>query len=109
MGAVALITSFQSHAPRADASLTWTPTDQKGAPARAWMPSHGGTARAREVHLEKVAGMTSATEAKALWRALEDRGGGRVTAGATGTIRCTRHPVHTHHSPIALVVRGMTR
>jgi Protein of unknown function (DUF3987) len=95
IGAVALIKYFQSHAKRAYSSLSCTPTDKKVEQAIAWIQSHGGTTSAREVQMHRVAGVKSATEAKALLRDLEDRGFGRVAEGRRGTIQFIFSAVNT--------------
>ena len=77
------------------ASLACTPIDKKVEQAIAWIQSHGGTASVRDVIRYKVAGVKSATEAKALLRDLEDRGFGKVTEEAKGRILFTLHAVCT--------------
>jgi Protein of unknown function (DUF3987) len=95
IGAIALIKYFQSHARRVYASLACTPIDKKVEQAMAWIQSHGGTASVRDVIRYKVAGVKSATEAKALLRDLEDREFGKVTEEAKGRILFTLHAVCT--------------
>jgi hypothetical protein len=95
IGAVALITYFQSHARRVYSSLACTPADKKVEQAIAWVQSHGGSASVRDVVRYKVAGVKSATEAKALLRDLEDREFGKVTEEAKGRILFTLHGVCT--------------
>jgi len=95
IGAVALIKYFQSHARRVYSSLSCTPTDKKVEQAITWIQAHGGNASAREIQMHKVAGVKSATEAKALMRDLEDRGFGQVTEGTKGKILFTLYTVNT--------------
>jgi hypothetical protein len=95
IGAIALIKYFQSHARRVYSSLACTPIDKKVEQAIAWIQSHGGTASVRDVVRYKVAGVKSATEAKALLRDLEDRGFGEVTEEAKGRILFTLQAVCT--------------
>jgi Protein of unknown function (DUF3987) len=83
-GAAELIRYFLSHAERIYPRLRTTEQDKQVEAAVSWIDAHGGRVSAREVQRHKVAGVKTATQAKALLYALEDRGYGMVsTAGPT--------------------------
>jgi Protein of unknown function (DUF3987) len=82
-GAAQLVRYFLSHAERIYPRLHVTDEDKKVEAAVSWIDAHGRTTTARALLTYKVAGVKSATEAKALLRRLEDRGFGTVTEGAS--------------------------
>ena len=83
-GAAELIRYFLSHAERIYPRLRTTEQDKQVGAAVSWIDAHGGRVSARDVQRHKVAGVKTATQAKALLYALEDRGYGTVsTAGPT--------------------------
>jgi hypothetical protein len=84
LGAAELIRYFLSHAERIYPRLRTTEQDKQVEAAVSWIDAHGGRVSAREVQRHKVAGVKTATQAKALLYTLEDRGYGMVsTAGPT--------------------------
>jgi uncharacterized protein DUF3987 len=78
-GAAQLVRYFLSHAERIYPRLHTTAQDKQVEAAVSWIKTHGSTTTAREVLTYKVAGVKSASEAKALLGRLEDRGFGMVT------------------------------
>ncbi len=84
LGAAKLIRYFLSHAERIYPRLRTTEQDKQVEAAVSWIDAHGGCVSARDVQRHKVAGVKTATQAKALLYALADRGYGMVsTAGPT--------------------------
>lgn len=84
LGAAELIRYFLSHAERIYPRLRTTEQDKQVEAAVRWIDAHGGRVSARDVQRHKVAGVKTATQAKALLFALEDRGYGTIsTAGPT--------------------------
>jgi hypothetical protein len=83
-GAAELIRYFLSHTERIYPRLRTTEQDKQVEAAVRWIDAHGGRVSARDVQRHKVAGVKTATQAKALLFALEDRGYGTIsTAGPT--------------------------
>jgi hypothetical protein len=80
-GAAELVRYFLSHARRVYARLQTTPEDRQVVATVNWIKAHGTSTTAREVQMHHVAGVKSASEAKALLGKLQDRGYGKVQQG----------------------------
>jgi hypothetical protein len=80
-GAVELVRYFLSHVRRVYAQLRTTPEDKQVHAILAWIRGHGMSTTAREVQMNGVAGVKSASEAKGLLAKLQDRGFGIVREG----------------------------
>jgi Protein of unknown function (DUF3987) len=86
MAAGSLTDYFTAHAEKVYGALELTPADKKVELAMQWIRKHGGKATAREIRMNGVAGVKSATEAKSLLHTLADRGYGTVEDGEKGKI-----------------------
>jgi hypothetical protein len=104
MGACALVRYFKSHAKRVYAHLHVTPADKRIVSVITWIQNHGGKASVRDVLRSHVAGVSKASEMRALFSELAERGYGILTmrgAKITGITLTTNTEATTvgHTSP----------
>jgi len=80
-GAIKLIDYFKSHARKVYAKLKFSAEDKKVLGAVDWIEKQGGKVTVRDICRSGVCNIKKTSEAKALFRELQDRGHGKIVSG----------------------------